>query len=97
MKAMSLFLMIVLITTLYYIYAGFVLTELWFWFIVPMGVIPITIPWAVGLMLTFSIAKGVLMVPSDRNTSLEISQLLIGPALVYLVGWIISTNMMVYS
>lgn len=34
---------------------GYVLTILWTWFVVPFGISPINIPWAVGLCLILSL------------------------------------------
>ncbi|EOT5207145.1 hypothetical protein ACN5SP_005161 [Escherichia coli] len=31
------------------IYSGFALSVLWGWFFVPLGVVPITTPWAIGI------------------------------------------------
>jgi membrane protein implicated in regulation of membrane protease activity len=33
------------------IYSGWVLSLLWLWFIVPLGVASINVPWAIGLLL----------------------------------------------
>jgi len=36
------------------IYSCFVIKTLWGWFIVPFGIIPINMPWALGLSCLFS-------------------------------------------
>lgn len=41
------------------LYGGFVLTLLWSWFIVPFGVVNITIPWAIGLTCVASMFVGI--------------------------------------
>ena len=51
------------------IYAGGVLSYLWGWFVVPMGVTPITPQWGCGLMIIVALLKG--MPDGDGNDSIS--------------------------
>lgn len=40
------------------LFNGYVLLRLWAWFVVPFGLPPLTLPWAIGLSIIVSMAKG---------------------------------------
>lgn len=40
------------------LFNGFVLLRLWAWFVVPFGLPPLSLPWAIGLCIIVSLAKG---------------------------------------
>ena len=44
-------LVVLVLTPLASIWKGFVMCKLWLWFVVPLGLAPLTIPLAIGLML----------------------------------------------
>ncbi|WP_261643105.1 hypothetical protein [Erwinia mallotivora] len=39
-------------------YHGFMLLTLWAWFIIPFGMPPLTLPWAIGLSVLIGSIKG---------------------------------------
>lgn len=56
------------------LYAGFAITMLWSWFIVPFGVMHITFPWAIGLSCLAGMFKGIPA--SSGNDESAFSELL---------------------
>lgn len=59
-----------LIFTALLIYAGFVLSHLWRWFVVPLGVHSISTAWGIGLITVFSIFKSYTF-PSEEVSPYE--------------------------
>lgn len=71
------------------IYFGFSATILWSWFIVPFGITPINLAWAVGLACLFGLGKGIPR-SSEDNERLY-SELLtpyINTTLLLIIGYI---------
>jgi hypothetical protein len=74
------------------IYKGWVLTILWRWFVHPFGVANLTIPWAIGLVITMS-----AIVPRSSNIKKEytegmeqaIASALLEPLIVLGIGYIV--------
>lgn len=70
------------------IYGGFAISTLWGWFIVPLGVVPITIPWAIGINCIAGIIKGrTIKVPTEQDLPhiIQITMIYVGIT-VYLIG-----------
>ncbi|RZK44060.1 MAG: hypothetical protein EOO61_04505 [Hymenobacter sp.] len=59
------------------VYRGWILAILWAWFIVPLGVVPVTIPWAIGIMFVVGlITPGVDATKPERTTDETIAVVL---------------------
>lgn len=74
---------------------GFALWLLWGWFMVPLGIPPIGIAWAVGLS---TVATMLLPSPSRAKSDggewyIPLLELLGKPALALLVGWVAKSFM----
>lgn len=73
------------------LYSGFALFLLWGWFVAPLGVIQISIPWAIGLCCIVSIVKGHNFKPTpDENLSplAYMIWLFIGNTGILVVGYV---------
>lgn len=73
------------------LYSGLVLKLLWSWFVVPFGVMPITIAWAIGLSCIIELAKGVPASLKAHETDpaiLELFKPYLGITLFLVVGFI---------
>ncbi len=57
-KKISSVIRVFVISPLFTIYNGFVISKLWLWFLVPLGIFEIRIVQAIGISLIFSILKG---------------------------------------
>ena len=53
------------------VYGGWSLTKLWFWFVAPLGLPPISIPWAIGLMCAAALFKEVQATPKEPPSPQE--------------------------
>ena len=77
------------------IIAGIVFTFMWNWFVAPLGVVKITIPWGIGLLLMSTFLKTNI---GMANKSKNIYGFLIGYSLasltVGLIGFLIKTYLM---
>ena len=71
------------------LYYAFVLSTLWAWFVVPLGVAKIGMAHAYGLSLIPSTVLGVrgLYSPEDKRTEAAIAAIVL-PSLALLFGWI---------
>lgn len=58
MSALVMFLTGLAVWLLSVLFCGYTFVHLWQWFVVPLGVVPVTLPWALGLSLFVSLAKG---------------------------------------
>lgn len=67
-------------------YSSYVLTLLWSWFIVPLGVVNITIPWAIGLSCLAGMYKGI---PAQNEDSgwYELIMPVIATTLFLIIGF----------
>lgn len=76
---------VILGITFVFILRGFVLSILWAWFLVPLGVPPIGIAGAIGVTLMID-----MFIPtnSGKSTTEAISIMLITPLMVLLIAWI---------
>lgn len=73
---------------------GWVLSILWAWFLVPMGLPPISIPYAIGISLVFGmLAKDSYSKSDDDDTREDTIKRLVGiyvaPLLILFIGWIV--------
>lgn len=57
------------ITVLSIIWNGYVLSVLWSWFIVPLGVVSITIAWAIGLSVVIGLFKATVSNTSETSNN----------------------------
>ena len=70
------------------VWRGFVLTILWLWFAVPLGMPELTVPYAIGLSLIVS-----FMVGLKESTKTEAEQLLtimVHPVAALAIGWVVT-------
>lgn len=73
------------------LYAGLTLTFLWSWFVVPLGVMPINMAWAIGLSCIVGLAKGVpasLKIYETDPSILEMFKPYLGITLFLVFGYI---------
>jgi hypothetical protein len=70
---------------------GWVLTYLWAWFIVPLGAHPITLPWAIGIIVTVSYFLPSPPVASkDKDEAAKaLTNALVRPLAALATGWFI--------
>lgn len=79
------------------IWRGYVLSVLWAWFMVPLGMRPIGIALAIGLSLVASLLTGTAFLDTSKehrepleNVLNAIAMAALVPALGLLIGWIVS-------
>ncbi|MBH3259170.1 hypothetical protein I5P78_22460 [Serratia marcescens] len=92
---MPVFLLVgVVVWLLSIIYFGFVATILWSWFIVPFGITPINLAWAIGLACLFGLGKGVPR-PSVNDESIfsELLMPFISTTLLLIIGYFAHISM----
>lgn len=80
---------VVLLTVLYIFYSAYVLSILWEWFILPLGVIKIDIYHAIGVMLVFSSLKGYKKVDTSNYKKKDFIYFLFSPAILLTIGWLV--------
>lgn len=67
------------------IYIGFSATILWSWFIVPFGITPINLAWAVGLACLFGLGRGI---PRSSEDNSELLMPYISTTLLLIIGYV---------
>ena len=74
-----------------YFFSGWVLAKLWGWFVVPLGVVPITLAWAVGLSVLVGLFRPVPVSRRDPETPFGtyLLSILINSFLLTLIAWVI--------
>lgn len=77
------------------IFRGIVLSDLWLWFMVPLGVKPIGTAWAIGIsclggMFTLHTSKN-----KEEKPAMGLLSPIIGTLILWFVGWLIHTYWMV--
>ncbi|EML1933748.1 MULTISPECIES: hypothetical protein [Serratia] len=71
------------------IYIGFSATILWSWFIVPFGITPINLAWAVGLACLFGLGRGIPRSSEDNDKLFsELLMPYISTTLLLIIGYI---------
>lgn len=74
---------------------GFVLSILWGWFLVPLGLPVISIPLGIGvaLIVTFLTAPGKAGKAEEKATAEKLqermTQVFLGPFIALLIGWVV--------
>lgn len=74
-----------------YILNGWALQLLWQWFIVPFGVVPLTLPWAIGI----SIVVGFLTnhITTKKNEEVDMGKVwltvFLRPFIAVIIGWLV--------
>jgi hypothetical protein len=71
------------------LYSGFIMLKLWGWFVVPLGVGAITLPWAIGLCIMISAAKGWPSCVDDETPGWEIIKPFFSNTLFLVLGYIV--------
>ena len=95
-KSVVLFLVLSILTAVYAIYAGFVLSALWGWFIVSTFALPgLSIPVAIGI----NYIVRMIIIDTDYNEDIEdssailkqsILSIIVKPTTFLTVGWIVA-------
>jgi hypothetical protein len=83
-------LLLIPVVLVYFLLAyGFVLSQLWLWFVVPLGVVPISILQACGLLLVVSctIPKSDIYKKKEEVDSGKLIGWYITPWFTYLIGY----------
>lgn len=76
------------------VYEGLVLWIVWGWFIVPLGVPMITIPWAIGISLVAGLLNNTAVRPSDDDAKLNHARdVLMKPLIVLASAWVVKQFM----
>lgn len=75
------------------VYEGVVLWIVWSWFIVPLGVPAITIPWAIGLSLVVGLLNNATLRPNDDAKWNHALDVLMKPLIVLVCAWIVKQFM----
>ncbi len=74
------------------IYDGVVIYFMWTWFMVPLGVLPITVAWAIGLSALFR-HMAPIPTPGGTTESGWLSASLLRPLSVLVIGYVAHTFM----
>lgn len=77
---------IFLIIPLSAILNGFLLMSLWFWFITPLGVIPLTLPHAIGIGIIANLFKKNV---TDKDLDKLVMENAVFLGVIYLFGYIV--------
>ncbi len=73
------------------VWRGYVLSILWGWFAVPaFGLPALSIPLAIGVALITGMLAENSTTPKETDAGTTIAKIVLGPALVLLVGWIVT-------
>lgn len=73
------------------IYSGFAISVLWSWFVVPLGIMQISIPWAIGLCCIAGVVKGgPIKMPDkdDESPSFKMLMIYVGITAYLFAGYI---------
>lgn len=74
-----------------YLFQGFVLTKLWFWFVVPVGLPNINFIEAVGIvMIVDFLTSQYIPKNNDEDRISAFLYSIMGPLFILLIGWIIT-------
>lgn len=68
-------------------YAGWALVHLWSWYMVPLGVVSINIPWGIGLMCIASLFKTQKWPEKETNPQAELFLQVFMVTLALVVGY----------
>lgn len=71
------------------LYHGFSLMYLWAWFMVPFGLPPITLPWAIGLSVLVASFRGFNAVNEDESLWFTLFKLYAAVTLFLVLGWFV--------
>lgn len=76
-----------------YLINGWAILKLWGWFVVPLGVMPIGLAWAIGIAVLASMFGQTPQVSKksdkgDEKTSPALAILFVRPLLAVFVGWL---------
>lgn len=72
---------------------GYLLSVLWGWFVVPLGVPSIGVAHAIGLALIAGLLKGIRETSEEKGALLRIASWLIGTLLALGIGYIVKGHM----
>ena len=75
---------------LFTIYSGFVLSKLWLWFLVPLGIFQIGTIQGIGIVYIFSVVKGVSICDHINNGKIQIYKM-------YLTSFIFNTLILFFG
>ena len=72
---------------------GFVLSYLWTWFMVPLGITEIGVAWAIGIAALVAMIVPTSSSSKEREIPEIIVEFLVSPFIVLLFGWIVHSFM----
>lgn len=75
------------------IYGGFVLYILWGWFVVPLGVPPIGIAWAIGISAVSALLVPTPPSPTEDQRTEHLAGVLAKPLIALAIGWVAKSAM----
>lgn len=95
MGALLALLLILGIIALGIVWRGYVLSVLWAWFFVPLGLPPVGVAWAIGLAAAISMVSNsrVAMQGEKADTETNMLATFLGPLVVLGVAWVAHVNM----
>ena len=70
------------------IWSGFVITKLWIWFVVPLGLPVISISHAIGIDLIITFMCGHAVDPKNKKILTTIIESITRPAVILFIGFI---------
>ena len=76
------------------IMAGFTTSTLWFWFIVPLGIVAISVPQAIGIDLLFGLLTLRVHKAEDTPTPIEHSLVVIIASIILLFFFLVASFFM---
>ena len=88
-KQVNLVILFLVVSIVYFLYAGWVLSDLWNWFIAPFGIAEITKAHAIGILITVSIMKGVGYIPKEKDNQSVVYASLFAPIFSWLIGYFV--------
>ena len=92
MKNSLSFIAVIAVGVLYFIYIGWVFSDLWNWFLTPLGMIEITKTHAIGILLIVALAKGNNPIPKNKDTKTQMYAFAFSPLFSWLIGYFLVNN-----
>ncbi len=91
-------LVLLLSTPILVAWSGFIISKLWLWFMVPLGLSPIEIAHAIGLMVMVDVITFKSQIEDKSESEFDkwfriIFQGLFCPGFLFFVGWVCYTQM----
>jgi len=82
--------LVIIFVFIYYIYIGWVISDVWLWFIVPLGMNPIGIVHSIGIGLFAGLLKGVAFIPKEKDDRAQMISMVLSPIIVWIFGYFLT-------